>query len=80
MISAVHKIDAPILLIHAENDYSTAPGRELAKELERLHKAHLLKIYPKVGLTPDDGHGMLYENIPAWEDDVFSFLDEHVKK
>jgi formylglycine-generating enzyme required for sulfatase activity len=24
-----------------------------------------LKIYPKVGLTADDGHNLLYENIPA---------------
>jgi len=51
----------------------------LAEELERLHKPHSLKIYPKVGLTSDDGHNMLYENIPAWDDDVFKFLDQHVK-
>jgi hypothetical protein len=38
-----------------------------------------LKIYPPVGLTSDDGHNMLYENIPAWESDVFEFLDQHVK-
>ena len=65
---------------HAENDYSTVAGQSLAAELERLHKPHSLKIYPNVGLTPDDGHNMLYENIPAWEDDVFTFLDQHVKR
>jgi hypothetical protein len=67
------------MLTHAENDYSTAAGRDLAAELERLHKPYLLKIYPAVGLTPDDGHGMLYENIPAWESDVLEFLDRRVK-
>jgi hypothetical protein len=67
------------MLIHAENDYSTAPGRALADELERLRKPHLLKIYAPVGLTIDDGHNMLYEDIPAWEDDVFKFLDQYVK-
>jgi carboxymethylenebutenolidase len=80
LISTLGKTSAPIMLIHAENDYSTAPGRALADELERLHKPHLLKIYPAVGLTSDDGHGMLYEDIPAWEDDVFKFLDHYVKR
>jgi hypothetical protein len=67
------------MLIHAENDVSTAPGRALAEELERLRKPYVLKIYPPVGQTPEDGHNMLYKAIPAWEDDVFKFLDEHVK-
>jgi carboxymethylenebutenolidase len=79
LIAAVRKTNAAIMLIQAENDYSTAAGRSMAEELERLHKPHLLKIYPKVGLTSDDGHNLLYENIPAWEDDVFRFLDQHTK-
>lgn len=79
LVSAVGKTNAVIMLIHAENDYSTAPGRALANELERLHKPHLLKIYPAVGLDSDDGHNMLYEDIPVWEDDVFKFLDEYMK-
>jgi len=80
LFAAARKTNVAIMLIHAENDYSTVAGQSLAAELERLHKPHSLKIYPKVGLTPDDGHNMLYENIPAWEDDVFTFLDQHVKR
>jgi dienelactone hydrolase len=79
LLSAVHSTNAAIMLTHAENDFSTAAGRTLAAELERLHKPHLLKIYPPVGLALDDGHNMLYENIPVWEFDVFEFLDQHVK-
>jgi carboxymethylenebutenolidase len=79
LIRAVGKTNAAILLIHAENDFSTAAGRDLAAELERLHKSHVLKIYPAVGLTSEEGHGMLYEDIPAWEDDVFKFLDQYVR-
>mgnify|MGYP001356894157 CR=1 FL=1 len=79
LFAAVRTIAAPIMLIHAENDFSTAPGRALAEELERLRKPYVLKIYPPVGQTPEDGHNMLYQAIPAWEDDVFKFLDEHVK-
>jgi hypothetical protein len=67
------------MLTQAENDFSATPGKALAAELERLHDRYVLKIYPSVGLTLEDGHGMLYENIPAWESDVFEFLDQHVK-
>ena len=38
----------------------------------------LLKIYPPVGQTADDGHNLPYLAIPQWEHDVFGFLDEHV--
>jgi dienelactone hydrolase len=79
LISAIHNTNAAIMLTHAENDFDTTAGRSLAAELERVHKPYILKIYPPVGLTPDDGHNMLYENIPAWEVDVFEFLDQHVK-
>ena len=77
--AAAEKTTAPIMLIQAANDYSTAPSYALAGELKRLHKPHLLKIYPPVGKTPDDGHNFLYLAIPQWEPDVFGFLDEHVK-
>jgi dienelactone hydrolase len=79
LLIAVRKTRAAMMFIHAENDYSTTPGRALAAEMEHLHKPHSLKIYSKVGLTPEDGHNMLYEDIPAWEEDVFRFLDQHVK-
>jgi carboxymethylenebutenolidase len=79
LLTAVDKSSAPIMLIQAANDYSTAPSYALAAELERLHRPHLLKIYPPVGKTSDDGHNFLYLAIPKWEPDVFGFLDEHVK-
>jgi hypothetical protein len=79
LLRAVHSTNAAIMLTHAENDFSTAAGRSLPAELERLHKPHLLKIYPPVGLALDDGHNMLYENIPVWETDVFEYLDQYVK-
>jgi dienelactone hydrolase len=78
VMAAIRNTNAAIMLTHAENDFGTSAGKALAAELERLHKPHVLKIYPPVGLTPEDGHGMLYENIPAWESDVFEFLDQHV--
>jgi carboxymethylenebutenolidase len=80
LLVAANKATAPIMLIQAANDYSTAPGYALADELKRLHKPHLLKIYPSVGKTSEEGHNFLYLAMPRWEDDVFGFLDEHVKR
>ena len=75
--AAAEKTTAPIMLIQAANDYSTAPSQDLADELRRLQKhLHVLKIYPPVGRTADDGHNLLYLAIPQWERDVFGFLDE----
>ena len=78
--AAVNNTTAPVMLIQAANDYSTAPSQELADELRRLHKLYVLKIYPPVGQTSEDGHNFLYLAIPRWEHDVFRFLDEHVKQ
>jgi dienelactone hydrolase len=80
LLAAAEKTTAPTMLIQAANDYSTAPSYALADELERLHKPHLLKIYPAVGQTSENGHNFLYLAIPHWEHDVFGFLDEHVKR
>jgi dienelactone hydrolase len=79
LLAAMDKSTAPIMLIQAANDYSTAASYALARELERLHKPHLLKIYPPVGRTSEDGHNFLYLAVQEWEPDVFGFLDEHVK-
>ena len=80
LLTAVDTSTAPIMLIQAANDYSTAPSYALADELKRLHKPHLLKIYPPIDQTSDDGHNFLYLAMPQWKDDVFRFLDEHVKR
>jgi dienelactone hydrolase len=78
LLMAVDKTAAPIMLTHAANDYDTTPGTALAAELERLHKPHVLKIYPAIGQTSDDGHNLVYLGMPQWEPDVFEFLDAHV--
>ncbi|MFI4889355.1 MAG: alpha/beta hydrolase family protein [Steroidobacterales bacterium] len=76
MLAAAAKIRVPILILHAANDYSVAPGQALDGELARLGKPHLLKIYPPVGESANAGHNFLYTNISLWEDDVFRFLDD----
>jgi len=80
MLAAVRKTTAPIMLLHAENDYSTAPGKAMADDLARLGKPHVLKIYPPVGRTADDGHNFVYTAVAEWEADVFGFLDQYVRR
>lgn len=80
LLMAVGKTSAPVMLIHAANDYSTAAGIALSDELDRLHKAHVLKIYPPVGQSTDEGHNLLYLAIPQWEPDVFKFLDDNLRR
>jgi dienelactone hydrolase len=79
LLATMSMASAPIMLIHAANDYGTAAGRDLAAELERLHKPHVLKIYPAFGKTADDGHNAVYDSIPVWETDVFAFLDKALR-
>src|SRR5262249_1014119 len=79
VFAAIGKTSAPIMLIHAANDYDTAPDTAVNAELERLHKPHVLKIYPALGNSSDDGHNLLYLAIPGWESDVFQFLDTNSK-
>ncbi|MBZ5681397.1 MAG: prolyl oligopeptidase family serine peptidase [Acidobacteriia bacterium] len=79
MLTAVRTTTVPIMLLHAANDYSTAPGKALDAELALLNKPHGLKIYPPFGKTPDDGHMFVYTDIAEWEADVFAFLDKYCR-
>lgn len=79
-LAAVGKTAARVMLVYAANDYDTTPGKDISAELDRLHKSHLLKIYPAIGKTSDDGHSLIYLGVSEWEPDVFQFLDDNVKR
>jgi dienelactone hydrolase len=80
LFAAVARIQSPVFIIHAENDYSLRPGKELDARRAELGKPHRLKIYPPIGKTLEDGHGFLYTGVTIWEPDVFGFLDENMKR
>ena len=48
--------------------------------MSELGKPHRLKIYPPIGRTPEDGHGFLYRGVSIWENDVFAFLDQYMRR
>ena len=79
LISAVKNITAPIMIIHAQNDYSTNPGYALDSLMNKLNKPHLLKIYPAFGNSAFEGHNMISLSIETWEADVFKFLNENLR-
>ena len=80
LLGAVDHMAASAFFIHAANDYSTEPGQALAAEMEKLGKPHRVKIYPAIGLSPEDGHDFVDLGITAWERDVFGFLDQSLKR
>lgn len=79
LFASVERIQAPVFFIHAENDFSLRPGKELDARLAALGKPHRLKIYPPIGKTLEDGHGFMYLGVSIWEPDVFAFLDEQMR-
>ena len=75
LISAVGRIDLPVLSIYAANDYSITPGEILNTEMARREKVHRLKLFPAFGQTAKEGHWFVYLGVATWEQDVFAFLD-----
>ena len=73
LLVAVRKINVPIFLTHAANDFSVLPGQVLAAELTRLKRPHELKIYPAVGDMPGAGHGAVYSDIASLGPTYFDF-------
>ncbi len=78
--AAARRTVVPVFFLHAANDYSTEPGKALAAEMAAAGRPHELKIYPAFGATPAEGHGFIFLDPPAWEQDVFAFLDRYAKR
>jgi dienelactone hydrolase len=74
MFDAARQLAMPVCLVQAENDYSTAPTRELAAELARHGKAHQARVFPSFGLTADEGHLFFQNGAPIWGPFVQAFL------
>ena len=79
LITAVKKIGVPVMIIHAQNDYSINPGYGLDSMMTAMHKPHLLRIYPKFGETNSEAHNLVFLGRNIWETDVFKFLGEGMK-
>jgi pimeloyl-ACP methyl ester carboxylesterase len=77
---AVKNIKAPIMIVHAQNDYSLNPGYALDSIMNQRNKPHSLKIYPAFGNSQREGHNLVFLNTKTWEADVFKFLNDILQK
>jgi dienelactone hydrolase len=66
MTAAVPHIAAPVLFIHAENDFALSAGKAMDAQFAQLHRPHRLQIYPPIGQTVEDGHAFLYLGVTTW--------------
>jgi pimeloyl-ACP methyl ester carboxylesterase len=76
LFDAVKNINVPIMIVHAQNDYSVNPGYALDSIMNQRNQTHLLKIYPAFGNSQTEGHNLVFLNTRIWEADVFKFLDD----
>ncbi len=76
MIASVRNAHAPIFFFQAENDFDLSPSRILSDVMKGAGKPYQLKIYPRYGDSPQDGHAFGYFGSAVWADDVFRFLDQ----
>ena len=76
MLRAASKSQMPVLFIQAKNDYDVAPSRELAAEMEKSNKPHVLQIFPSFGKSNQEAHEFCIHGGDLWAPQVFSFLDQ----
>ena len=77
MEGAVRRARAPIFFIQAENDYDLSPSRLLAKVMHDVGKDADVKIYPRFGHSPVEGHSFAWRGGGIWGEDVMRFLSKH---
>ncbi|HEY2514974.1 MAG TPA: dienelactone hydrolase family protein [Polyangiaceae bacterium] len=75
MKTAVRAAHVPIFFLQAENDFNTAPSRELSKEMTAAGKPNAMKIFPPHGTSHMGGHaGFCTKGAQEWGPDVLTFL------
>jgi len=74
MLTAIQCTTIPFFLIQAQNDHSLMPTYTLGMALARLNKPHETRIYPPLGTTPMEGHGIFGRGVEWWRTDVERFL------
>ena len=79
LLHTVKKITAPVMIVHAQNDYSVNPGYALDSMMNLLNKPHLLKIYPTFGNSQTEGHNIIFLGTNIWEADALKFLRKNLQ-
>lgn len=74
MLSAVGRIQIPVMFFQARNDYDTAPSVSLHAAMIAAGKPAKLVLYPAYGSSEREGHSFAYRGAATWEPDVLAFL------
>jgi carboxymethylenebutenolidase len=76
MMAAAQALTQPIFFIQAENDFSTAPTKELSAALDGTGKVVEAHVFPGFGAGPWEGH--LFERLGTmiWGPRVRRFLEQ----
>lgn len=77
MLRAVRRSQAPIFFFQAANDYDLSPSTTLSAAMRAEGKPYEVKIYPRYGNSPRNGHTFGYFGSAVWADDVFRFLNRY---
>ncbi len=83
MQEAVRKSTAPMLLLQAQNDYSTGPSELLAPLLKAKGGPSHSAVYPAFGTTNQQGHGAFAcwsLGTQQWGGEVLAFIDAAFKE
>jgi len=79
LIESVKKINVPVMLVYAQNDYSLNPAYSLDSVMNLTGKQHVLNIYPSYGGSSAEGHNIIFFRTELWERDVFNFLRQYLR-
>jgi len=78
MTAAAAKVEMPLFLIQAGNDYSVRPTLELAAALDGHASPVWSKIYPNFGCNAMEGHLLESRGASVWAEDVHRFLERYL--
>ncbi len=74
IINTVMRIQTPLMIIQAKNDYNIAPAVELNKIFKKNKRISKVLIYPKHGINAAQAHNFFNSGAKIWCNDVAVFL------
>ncbi|MDB6026587.1 MAG: dienelactone hydrolase [Verrucomicrobiales bacterium] len=77
---ALKKVDKPILLIQAQNDFTLGPSQDLGSELKDRPAPNAVRVYPPFGANPTQAVMFGVHGSSVWGDDVMKFLEDSWKQ
>lgn len=80
LIKAAGHIQAPMLFIQADNDYSTEPSKALYAAARAANREAQIHIYPPFQGSGDgamQGHSFAWLGASEWFPEAFEFIEKH---